>query len=108
MSKSAHRHAASTKQANYKELHVTNELTHENDHDHDNDHDVHQLNSERGLVGGGKFVLVDIEALRLQTTTTEIKDKTANPAVLGLLGFGLTTFLLNMHNAGIFPINSMI
>ena len=67
MSKTAHRHAASTKMVNYNELHVTNELTHEQDHDndHDHDHDVHHLNSERGLVGGGKFVLVDIEALRL-------------------------------------------
>ncbi len=41
-------------------------------------------------------------------TTTIIKDTTANPAPLGLLGFGLTTILLNLHNAGFFPINSMI
>jgi succinate-acetate transporter protein len=38
----------------------------------------------------------------------DIKDKTGNPAVLGLLGFGLTTFLLNMHNAGAFPMNAMV
>jgi len=31
---------------------------------------------------------------------TKIKDTTANPAPLGLLGFGLTTVLLNIHNAG--------
>ena len=32
-----------------------------------------------------------------------IKDSSANPAPLGLLGFGLTTVLLNIHNAmGIF------
>ena len=37
-----------------------------------------------------------------------IKDMTANPAPLGLLGFGITTVLLNIHNAGFFPINSMI
>ena len=36
------------------------------------------------------------------------KDKSANPGPLGLLGFGLTTFLLNMSNAGIYPMNSMI
>ena len=41
-------------------------------------------------------------------TTTTIKDITANPAPLGLLGFGLTTILLNLHNAGFFPVNSMI
>ena len=38
----------------------------------------------------------------------EIKDTTANPAPLGLLGFGLTTVLLNLHNAGFFDLNSMI
>ncbi len=37
-----------------------------------------------------------------------IKDTTANPAPLGLLGFGMTTVLLNLHNAGFFELNSMI
>jgi len=37
-----------------------------------------------------------------------LNDLTANPAPLGLLGFGLTTVLLNIHNAGFYPINSMI
>jgi succinate-acetate transporter protein len=35
-------------------------------------------------------------------------DKLANPAPLGLLGFGMTTVLLNMHNSGIYPLGSMI
>lgn len=35
-------------------------------------------------------------------------DSTANPAPLGLLGFGLTTILLNLHNAGLYPLDSMI
>lgn len=34
--------------------------------------------------------------------------KLANPAPLGLMGFGMTTILLNIHNAGYFPIDSMI
>jgi succinate-acetate transporter protein len=34
--------------------------------------------------------------------------KLANPAPLGLLAFGLTTVLLNLHNAGLFSLNSMI
>jgi len=34
--------------------------------------------------------------------------KLANPAPLGLLGFGLTTVLLNLHNAGLFGLNAMI
>lgn len=41
-------------------------------------------------------------------TTTQIRDTTANPAPLGLLGFGMTTVLLNLHNAGFFELNSMI
>ena len=39
---------------------------------------------------------------------TEIKDTTANPAPLGLLGFGMTTVLLNLHNAGFYELNSMV
>jgi succinate-acetate transporter protein len=41
-------------------------------------------------------------------TTTKVKDTTANPAPLGLLGFGMTTVLLNIHNAGYYGIGSMI
>ena len=37
-----------------------------------------------------------------------IKDTTANPAPLGLMGFGMTTVLLNLHNAGLIPLSSMI
>ena len=35
-------------------------------------------------------------------------EKLANPAPLGLLGFGVTTILLNLHNAGLFPLDTMI
>ena len=35
-------------------------------------------------------------------------EKLANPAPLGLLGFGMTTILLNLHNAGLFPLDTMI
>jgi hypothetical protein len=38
----------------------------------------------------------------------EIKDNTANPAPLGLMGFGMTTVLLNLHNAGFFALGTMI
>ena len=41
-------------------------------------------------------------------TIREIRDTTANPAPLGLLGFGMTTVLLNLHNAGFFPLDTMI
>jgi succinate-acetate transporter protein len=37
-----------------------------------------------------------------------LKDNTANPAPLGLLAFGMTTVLLNLHNAGFYELNSMI
>lgn len=40
--------------------------------------------------------------------TAKSADATANPAPLGLLGFGMTTILLNLHNAGFFPLDSMI
>jgi uncharacterized protein len=43
-----------------------------------------------------------------ESTMTQLKDTTANPAPLGLLGFGMTTVLLNLHNAGYFELNSMI
>ena len=35
-------------------------------------------------------------------------EKTANPAPLGLMGFGMTTVLLNIHNAGFFPMSAAI
>ena len=39
---------------------------------------------------------------------TRVIDTTANPAPLGLLGFGMTTVLLNLHNAGLFSLGTMI
>ena len=35
-------------------------------------------------------------------------EKTANPAVLGLLGYGMTTVLLSLANSGIIPFDGMI
>lgn len=40
--------------------------------------------------------------------TKNIKDTTANPAPLGLIAFGMTTVLLNLHNAGFFAMGTMI
>jgi succinate-acetate transporter protein len=37
-----------------------------------------------------------------------VKDTTSNPAPLGLMGFGMTTVLLNLHNAGLFNLGTMI
>jgi len=42
------------------------------------------------------------------TSPVILKDVTANPAPLGLLAFGMTTLLLNLHNAGLFPLDTMI
>jgi uncharacterized protein len=42
------------------------------------------------------------------TSSLTLHDTTANPAPLGLMGFGMTTVLLNLHNAGFFPLDSMI
>ncbi|PYK38333.1 MAG: hypothetical protein DME49_08495 [Verrucomicrobia bacterium] len=44
----------------------------------------------------------------MNDSITQIKDSTGNPAPLGLLGFGMTTVLLNLHNAGFYELNSMI
>jgi len=38
----------------------------------------------------------------------KITDTTGNPGALGLLAFGLTTIILNMHNAGIFAMGSVV
>lgn len=37
-----------------------------------------------------------------------VSEVLANPAPLGLMGFGMTTVLLNLHNAGAFDLNPMI
>ena len=44
----------------------------------------------------------------MEQSTITLKDSTANPAPLGLLAFGMTTVLLNLHNAGFYEMNSMI
>lgn len=38
----------------------------------------------------------------------DVLQKLANPAPLGLMGFGMTTVLLNLHNAGFFGLGSMV
>ncbi|MCL1828630.1 MAG: acetate uptake transporter [Oscillospiraceae bacterium] len=48
------------------------------------------------------------EKIAEPSTSIDIRDKTGNPAPLGLMGFGMTTVLLNVHNAGFFPLNAMI
>jgi len=40
--------------------------------------------------------------------TENVTITTANPAPLGLLGFGMTTILLNLHNVGLYGLNSVI
>jgi len=37
-----------------------------------------------------------------------LEDKTSKPSTLGLLGFGMTTVLLNLHNIGLYPHDSVI
>ncbi|CEF54804.1 acetate uptake transporter [Acetobacter ghanensis] len=43
-----------------------------------------------------------------QTDLTHPTSLRANPAPLGLMGFGMTTILLNLHNAGLVPMGSAI
>jgi succinate-acetate transporter protein len=43
-----------------------------------------------------------------ETASLRSSEERANPAPLGLFGFGMTTVLLNLHNAGFFKMNAMI
>ena len=38
----------------------------------------------------------------------DVPTRKANPAPLGLLGFGMTTVLLSLHNAGITPLDNVV
>ncbi len=59
----------------------------------------------RRLIVGKLFILTCHAKVEGETC---MSIKLANPAPLGLLGFGLTTVLLNLHNAGLFPLDTMI
>jgi succinate-acetate transporter protein len=57
--------------------------------------------------------MTDAEPAALAATApvppaTRVADTTANPAPLGLMGFGMTTVLLNIHNAGFYELGTMI
>ena len=51
---------------------------------------------------GDEYATITIDGRKL------LKHTQANPAPLGLIAFGLTTVLLNFHNAGFFGLSSMI
>jgi succinate-acetate transporter protein len=84
----------------------------DNLHEHPDDH--HEFfdastnhHTHTGLIPVG-MTQADLEFLRSGNATIGLKVTSASPGALGLLGFGLTTFLLNLANAGVFPLNSMI
>ena len=41
-------------------------------------------------------------------SSTKIVNTTGNPAPLGLMGFGMSTVLLNFHNIGAYPLDAMV
>jgi len=51
--------------------------------------------------------MVTMSSEKMETMVTT-RDLTGNPAPLGLMGFGMTTVLLNLQNAGLFTLGSMI
>ena len=51
------------------------------------------------------MVQMNLEKMETMVAT---RDQSGNPAPLGLMGFGMTTVLLNLHNAGFFALGSMI
>lgn len=72
---------------------------------------------ERFLTAGAGSSVCDLEGchdvfpdLGVQVSKSEIAicDTTSNPAPLGLCAFGMTTVLLNLHNAGYYPLDTMI
>ena len=54
---------------------------------------------------GGK---IPIKEMDTKTQNFQNIEKSANPEPIGLMGFGLTTFLLNLKNIGVFEMNTMI
>jgi uncharacterized protein len=53
------------------------------------------------------FVSQDVKDI-MSVRDVKISDLTANPAPLGLMGFGMTTVLLNLHNAGFISLGGVI
>ncbi|MGB5443715.1 MAG: acetate uptake transporter [Gammaproteobacteria bacterium] len=49
-----------------------------------------------------------LEKYVTETNQIVLLDSSANPAPLGLCAFGLTTVLLNLHNAGFYGLDTMI
>jgi hypothetical protein len=56
---------------------------------------------------GEHTVFVDLGEKTVRAEVA-VCDTTSNPAPLGLFAFGMTTVLLNLHNAGYFPLDTMI
>ncbi|KEQ19073.1 acetate uptake transporter [Endozoicomonas numazuensis] len=46
--------------------------------------------------------------MNTQVDAKVVEPTYANPAPLGLMGFGMTTVLLNIHNAGFYPLAAMV
>ena len=62
------------------------------------------LELPRAPAEGGPVKLAVVE----ESMNIDLADHSGNPAPLGLLAFGLTTVLLNMHNADWFALSAMI
>jgi hypothetical protein len=54
------------------------------------------------------FITHSLEVSEITGEKILSETKFANPATLGLMAFGMTTVLLNLHNSGLFPLGSMI
>ncbi len=53
-------------------------------------------------------MLSSLKILMLREEMMSNQSGIANPAPLGLIGFGMTTVLLNLHNAGFLPLSIVI
>src|SRR5271168_1718734 len=59
-------------------------------------------------IGGSVLSTSTSRKLMSESAALQSRNDRANPAPLGLFGFGMTTILLNLHNAGFFKMNAMI
>jgi uncharacterized protein len=57
---------------------------------------------------GANASAADGDMAERRPVVATLRDTTANPAPLGLMAFGMTTVLLNIHNAGFYEMNTMI
>ena len=63
---------------------------------------------QKALAFHNCFPYNNSRCVKIKIMEESLMTKMANPGPLGLLGFGMTTVLLNLHNANLIPLSIMI